>query len=247
MSEALKSLVFALVLCLVCSLLLTGASVGLRPFQLRNIRTDRQKNVLQSVSLIEADRQYTPEEIERLYAERIRCLHVSPTGELLPADTDAPRELPVYVSLNQDQAIENYIIPINTKGLWGDIKGYLALKNDGRTVSGFTVYKHAETPGLGGEIEKQWFQKNFSGKQIVNQANEFVAVAVAKGSVRDQIAADKQAHFVDGISGATLTGTYLSRGLHEVLREYEPISIRFRQNELNKLPAGQGTCRPGIK
>ena len=31
---------------------------------------------------------------------------------------------------------------------------------DGQTVAGFSVYQHAETPGLGGEIEKPWFQQN---------------------------------------------------------------------------------------
>lgn len=242
MSDAIKSLVFALVLCLVCSLLLTGASVGLRKYQRQNVRIDRQTNVLKSVGLVETGRDYAPEEIDRLFADHIRCLRVSPDGERLPAETDEPRELPVYLNVNADQTIENYILPINAKGLWGDIKGYLAINKDGRTISGFTVYKHSETPGLGGEIEKQWFQENFAGKQILNQANEFVAVAIAKGEVKNQIAEAKQANYVDGISGATLTGMYLSRGLHNILREYEPVSIRFRQDELKKLPPGEGVC-----
>jgi Na+-transporting NADH:ubiquinone oxidoreductase subunit C len=40
----------------------------------------------------------------------------------------------------------------------------------------------------------------------------------------------KQPNYVDGISGATLTGRYLSAGLREVLEDYEPVSIRFRKN-----------------
>jgi Na+-transporting NADH:ubiquinone oxidoreductase subunit C len=242
MSEAVKSLGFALVLCLVCSLTLTGASVGLRKYQSRNIRVDRQKNVLKSVGLAAAENSYSPEEIDRLFALHIRCLRLSPDGKPLPDGEAHPRELPLYLNVLPDETIENYIIPVNAKGLWGDIKGYLAINKDGRTISGFTVYKHSETPGLGGEIEKQWFQENFAGKQIVNQANEFVAVAIAKGAVGDRIPGEKQSHYVDGISGATLTGRYLSRGLHDTLREYEPVSIRFRQDELRKLPPGQGMC-----
>lgn len=245
MPDSMKSLVFALVLCLVCSLTLTGASVGLRKYQRQNVRIDRQKNVLQSVGLVSAEKDYASEEIERLFADHIRCLRLSSTGRPLNEQEGDSRELPVYLNVNLDQTIENYIIPINAKGLWGDIKGYLALNKDGRTISGFTIYKHSETPGLGGEIEKQWFRGNFAGKQIVNQANEFVAVAVAKGAVRDQVPEEKQAHYVDGISGATLTGQYLSRGLHDILREYEPVSIRFRQEELRKLPPGQGMCATG--
>ncbi|MFP4039269.1 MAG: FMN-binding protein [Desulfosudaceae bacterium] len=243
MSDGFKSLLFALILCLVCSLVLTGASVGLRPYQIRNMRVDRQKNVLKSVGLVQAKKSYTPSEISRIYDERIRCLRVSPSGERLPADNTNPRELPIYLNIREDNTIKNYIIPINTKGVWGDIKGYLAMEEDGRTIAGFTVYKHSETPGLGGEIEKQWFQENFVGKKIVDQSNEFMSVAVAKGAVEDRIPEARQAYYVDGISGATLTGNYLSRGLHEVLRQYEPVAVRFRQNELRKLPPGQGKCR----
>jgi Na+-transporting NADH:ubiquinone oxidoreductase subunit C len=242
MPDSIKSLVFALILCLVCSLTLAGASVGLRQYQNRNIRIDRQTNVLKSVGLVEAGTTYSPEEIDALFARCIRCLRLSPDGRPLADGETHPRELAVYLNVNPDQSIENYIIPINTKGLWGDIRGYLAIRRDGRTISGFTVFKHSETPGLGGEIEKQWFQKNFAGKQIVNQANEFVAVTVAKGPAGDRLPADKQAHTVDGISGATLTGKYLSQGLHDLLKEYEPVSIRFRQNELKQLPPGQGLC-----
>jgi len=242
MSDGAKSILFALVLCLVCSLVLTGASVGLRPYQRQNVRVDRQKNVLKSVGLVQPDKRYTAAEIFRLFADHIRCLHVSASGERLPHDTTNPRELAVYLNVRPDNTIANYIIPINTKGVWGDIKGYLAMKEDGKTIAGFTVYKHSETPGLGGEIEKKWFQENFVGKKIVNPANQFVAVSVAKGEVEDRISPDKQIHYVDGISGATLTGNYLSRGLHEVLRQYEPVSIRFRQDEIRKVPADQESC-----
>ena len=39
----------------------------------------------------------------------------------------------------------------------------------------------------------------------------------------------RQANYVDGISGATLTGKLLSSGLKEILRDYEPMAIEFRQ------------------
>ena len=38
----------------------------------------------------------------------------------------------------------------------GEAIGYMAIENDGKTVAGFSVYSHNETPGLGGEIEKPW-------------------------------------------------------------------------------------------
>ena len=121
--------------------------------------------------------------------------------------------------------------------MWGKIHGYMAIQRDGKTVAGFSVYSHNETPGLGGEIEKPWFQRNFIGKQIVDAKGAFTPVAIAKGKVADSVAADKQANYVDGISGATLTGKYLTGGLRDVLTEYEGLSREFRKGDI-RLPAG---------
>jgi Na+-transporting NADH:ubiquinone oxidoreductase subunit C len=109
--------------------------------------------------------------------------------------------------------------------------GYLALKSDGSTVTGFTVYKHSETPGLGGEIEKRWFQKNFEGKKILDKAGGFVSISIAKGFLPESFPKDKLPNYVDGISGATLTGKFLTTGLKDVLQAYEPVSIKFRSQQ----------------
>ena len=97
--------------------------------------------------------------------------------------------------------------------------------------SGFSVFSHSETPGLGGEIESAWFQKNFKGKKIVNAQNKFVSVGIAKGKA-ENLPKDKQANYVDGISGATLTGRFLSEGIKQTLIQYDSVSINFRQGQL---------------
>jgi Na+-transporting NADH:ubiquinone oxidoreductase subunit C len=38
----------------------------------------------------------------------------------------------------------------------------------------------------------------------------------------------RQVNYVDGISGATMTGKFLTSGLKEILQEYEPVAIQFR-------------------
>ncbi|GBC63374.1 NADH:ubiquinone oxidoreductase subunit C [Desulfonema ishimotonii] len=233
MSGNVRSLVFAGVMCLVCSLLLTAASSGLKPFQDRNVLIDKNKNILKSVGLIADGVTYSGPEIEKLYAANIRHVWIDAAGDIVPAARKQPGDLSMYLWLRGD-AIASYIIPIESRGLWGKIYGYLALKNDGATISGFTVYQHNETPGLGGEIEKAWFQKNFQGKKIVGQDGEFVSVGIAKGAMAEA----EKAHYVDGISGATLTGKFLTGGLRKTLREYEPISIRFRKNQMKRVPDG---------
>lgn len=229
MSDSLKSLVFATVLCLVCSLLLTAASSGLRDLQRQNIVLDKQRNILKSVGLIGEDEANPADRIKALYDANIRSVWVDPIGRILAEAREGEENLPIFLHMEGD-VIASYAIPINSRGLWGKIQGYLAIDRDGKTVTGFTVYKHSETPGLGGEIEKAWFQRNFVGKQIVNRQGRFVSIGIAKGAVDDSIPDPAKPNYVDGISGATLTGRYLSSGIKDVLASYESVSLRLRNN-----------------
>ena len=81
---------------------------------------------------------------------------------------------PQYVKLDEDTLMnisqqtggsyfkssnpEAVILPISGKGLWSTLYGYFAIDSDYNTVKGITFYNHGETPGLGAEIEKDWFQ-----------------------------------------------------------------------------------------
>lgn len=234
MSDQLKSVVFTAIVALVCSLLLTGAASGLKERKLRNVIVDRQKNILMSVGLIDSDQAATIARVEQLYRDNIRCFAMDADGRIVPGDS-SESALPVCFFVQGDQ-LAAYILPLNSRGLWGRILGYVAMQNDGQTIAGFSVYSHSETPGLGGEIEQPWFQDNFVGKRIVDETGQFAAVGIVKGRVADVIAPERQANYVDGISGATLTGNFLSGGLKETLLAYEALSRQFRSGEVS-LPA----------
>jgi Na+-transporting NADH:ubiquinone oxidoreductase subunit C len=229
MPKILKTYLFAIVLCLVCSLLLTAAATGLKQRQMKNVALDRQRNILMAVGLLADTPTAGAAEIETLFNEKVKNIWVNSQGQVVDETQRQEQDLPIYLYSPEGQ-LDAYVIPIDTTGLWGKIHGYLAIDQDGSTVRGFTVYKHQETPGLGGEIEQAWFRKNFEGKQIVNAAGEFVAVGIAKGKVADGIPKEQRPHYVDGISGATLTGKYLSAGLQDILRDYEPVAVKLRQN-----------------
>ncbi len=230
MSKYIKSILFAAVLSLICGGLLTLASTGLRDYQLNNMELDMNKNIVKSVGLLEDQKSYSAAAVAQLYADHIRQMWVDVEGKVVQ-EKKGENNLPVYLFIRQGN-VQAYIIPVHSRGLWGKIAGYLAIKKDGATISGFTVYSHQETPGLGGEIEKKWFQKNFEGKTILNDKGNFVSVTIAKGSVKGQIPENRQKNYVDGISGATMTGKFLSAGLKETLSKYEPLSKRFRMNEI---------------
>ena len=131
---------------------------------MENMALDKKINILKAADLI-GEKKPSKEKINQLYTTHIKPVMVDDKGKTI--DTYVPDSLNLY--LYQDgEKIKGYILPINSRGLWGKIQGYLAFEPDGQTVSGFSVFSHSETPGLGGEIESAWFQKNFKGKKMLS-------------------------------------------------------------------------------
>ena len=113
----------------------------------------------------------------------------------------------VYLVNGPDGQIEKYVFPIRGKGLWSILKGFIAVEADFQTISGLTYYEHAETPGLGGEVDNRMWKEKWVGKSIFRNGD--VGIAVIKGT------ADSDDPFaVDGLSGATIT----SRGVTNMLK-----------------------------
>lgn len=229
MSDNVRAILFAACLSIVCCILITAACTGLQKYQVANEILDRQINIVKSVGLVEENRKYTKAEINRLYSENIVRAWTDSSGAISlakPGD-DAKKHLELYF-LNKDKKLAALIIPLNVRGLWGRIQGYLAINKDGETVEGFTVANHAETPGLGGEIESRWFRENFTGKKIFDKSNTIVSVSVTKGAAKDSVSQEQLPFFVDGISGATLTGNYLTSGIKSTLTEYETLLKKLK-------------------
>ena len=93
-------------------------------------------------------------------------------------------------------------------------------------MTGLTFYNHKETPGLGGEVEKDWFQKNFRNKKIFNDKGDFKSIKVIKG-----IATNPDLnHKVNGISGATVTSYGVTKILFNDLKRYIPFIDLLKGN-----------------
>ncbi|MCF7800596.1 MAG: NADH:ubiquinone reductase (Na(+)-transporting) subunit C [Candidatus Marinimicrobia bacterium] len=231
---------FAAIITIVCGVLLASAATLLKPMQQENIQTDIKKNILKAVSLLDTEREYSKLEILDLFDQRMTSIVVNPGGEVLPGlkaedvnPAEEPDLLPIYLLKDDADEVLAYCIPIDGKGLWSTIHGYLALESDLITVRGVTFYDHGETPGLGGEISQQWFQDNFTGKKILDESENLVSVTIAKGQVRDD--AKGKEHLVDGISGATLTGDGINKFLREDLGRYNPYFDKLRNQDQNEV------------
>ena len=122
-----------------------------------------------------------------------------------------------YLPMYEDNSRNVVVLPISGKGLWSTLFGYFAIDSRNySTVRGITFYKHKETPGLGGEVSKKWFQSNFIGKEIYEN-NNLNSVKVAKAGYADK----NSLYEVDGISGATITSNGVTTFLLRDLKRYE--------------------------
>jgi Na+-transporting NADH:ubiquinone oxidoreductase subunit C len=208
MREDTRTLVFAAITCVTCSLLLSGTAAGLKSRQQANEAFDVKRNIVNAfgidISVL------TRPEIEDTFSA-----HVAEAT----AETEAG-QLPIYTWTDEgaDKA-SKYAFPISGKGLWSMLYGYLSLNADLETVAGISFYKHGETPGLGAEIEKDWFLSQFTGKRVYQDGAAIDFIVAKPGYAQGESA-------VDGISGATLTG----KGVEVLLRKDAALYANYFNN-----------------
>ena len=231
---------FAAGVCLVCSIIVSGAAVSLKPLQEENKLLDKQKKVLIVAGLMREGEEVSNEEIGKRFEENIEAkvveLSSGKYAEGIEASTfdqrkaskdpklsvEAPanaakvRRLPnnaVVYQVMSDGELSKLILPVEGKGLWSTLYGFVALETDANTISGLTFYEDGETPGLGGEINNPAWKGLWKGRQVyrVDGKEHHPQIEVIKGAAGP--AADDPFH-VDGLSGATIT----SRGVTELMR-----------------------------
>jgi Na(+)-translocating NADH:ubiquinone oxidoreductase C subunit len=103
-------------------------------------------------------------------------------------------------------------VPFSGVGLWGPVRGVLALEPDLATIKAVRFYQQEETPGLGGEIGSVWFQEQFVGKKIIDATGNPGFRIVKPGRPTGENA-------VEGISGATMTSDRVAAMLDSLSEE----------------------------
>ncbi len=227
--SARYTLSFAVVLCAACALLVSTVAVSLRERQEANRRMLGQgRQILSVAGLIGENERLSREDIaERLfsglearlvdlengaYAERMDA--VAFDQEKATADPATSRAVPenpagvlrvphhAQVFLRQRAGtVESIILPIEGRGLWGRMRGYLALAGDGRTIRAITFHEHSETPGYGALVEDPAWKASWENRLAYDDEG-VPKIAVIRGKAGPP-ATDP--YHVDGISGSTLT------------------------------------------
>lgn len=214
--------------CLVCAVVVSTAAVTLRPAQDANRLQFRQVNILQTAGMYDSGTDVSAvfERIERRFVEIQSGDFVerpdSYDQQQASRDTEQSRALEhdpagirrqalvaeVYLARDEDGRLTSVVLPVHGYGLWSTMYGFIALERDLDTISGLRFYEHAETPGLGGEIDNPRWIASWEGKELYDDSGE-LAIEVLKGQ-----APAGSDHQIDGLSGATLT----TRGVHNLVR-----------------------------
>ena len=193
------TIVYSTIVVVIVAIVLAFANQTLKPLQDKNELLDKQKQILGALKV-----DYSNGNPEQMYQERVM------DTIRIANPKDAAKALEIYRFTINDSV--KYVLPLNGKGLWGGIGGYLALNEDKNTIYGVNFNHEGETPGLGAKIVDIEFRELFEGKHIRNAEGEVVSVAVLKSGKR----AEGQEQ-VDAISGATITSSGVSTMLHEEL------------------------------
>lgn len=216
------TLIYTAVMVIVVAFILAFAAIGLKPAQEKNIAIDKMSQILNSVNITS-----TPEDAQELYGKYIDdSFVVDANGQLVKGESfsmniadqlklpESQRTLPIFICTDNSGS-PKYIIPLSGSGLWGPIWGYISIENDGNTVYGAYFAHQGETPGLGAEIEKPQFQKQFQGKHFFIDG-AFTPIAVQKAGQKPQNGAD----YVDAVSGGTITSKGVQSMLQNCVKPY---------------------------
>lgn len=235
-SSTRYTFIFAIIVCVVSGVLLSAVSEGLRKQRELNEELDVKKNILKAVALKDpiSPKMKGPE-VLKVYGSKIEELVIDARGNVVAGKT--PKQLtgkdkdlfPLYL-YKEDGQLMAYAFPVVGQGLWSTLYGYLAVEADATTIRGVTFYKHGETPGLGGEIEKEWFQNNFKGKTIYSvKEHKLTPIVVVKGKAADVVSKDELSYHVDGITAATLTGKGVTELMARWITVYDAYLSKLRK------------------
>lgn len=182
--DYLNTIVFILVLSLVFGGILAGTNAWLRP------RIDANEQIAEKRSVLDAfgiDSTGDAQTIVARFDNQIR--------------PDTQQDLPIYSWFGADGGTKGYAIPFSGAGLWGTIRGYLAVSADLKTVLGLTFVEQNETPGLGGRIDEPPFKEQFRN----------ISIDLDQGfAYGDDL---------DAITGATSTSRAVLQILNDLLRQ----------------------------
>ncbi|NKB88350.1 MAG: Na(+)-translocating NADH-quinone reductase subunit C [Acidobacteria bacterium] len=228
---------FAAIVCVVCAVVVSSAAVVLKDRQDANLAAYREQNVLEAAGFSEPGQPLSGDELTAAAARLTPVVIDLDTGDLNAtvdvatfdqrrASTDPatsrsvdanqarivriPNQALVYELRDDAGNLDGVVLPIEGKGLWSTLYGFVALEADLTTIRGLTYFEQKETAGLGGEVDNPRWKALWPGRRAFDETGA-TAIEVLKGAAGT---VEEAPYEVDGLSGATIT----SRGVTYMLQ-----------------------------
>ena len=243
-----KILVMAFMVSAFCTLMVSGATVILRPIQSANQAAEqlaRLESLVAGIpgmsSLLEqsggtlgtvvidlargsAAANVTPETLPAALEDARNWTGLAASDDLAGLGS-RPNYVQIYLLRGAGGDISLAILPISGAGYNGPIDAILALEGDMNTIAGLAITGQSETPGLGARIEEPAWLSQFAGIRLADARGE-LRFAVARGAAGNP-------YEVDGITGATRTSNAMTRMVRFWLgpRGYGPLIAAIRRSE----------------
>jgi Na+-transporting NADH:ubiquinone oxidoreductase subunit C len=181
-----------------------------------NKKAKLNREVLRALAF-EIPESASSEEVENFFGKHIEVRELNLPGRSTPYK--------VYVGFDNRAEQTNpvgYGFHIGGQGFWAPIHGIMALDPDLETIRGISFYQDDETPGLGHEINAEWFKDAFKGKKYRNPAGEIDILLTPRDKP------DKVENEVDAITGASETSRAVQKFLNENLTTFQKAAEMLR-------------------
>ncbi len=200
MKARLDTVFYASSLGLVCAGVLTGVGNFPRPYREANEQAEKVRNIL-GVLEVRYEQSSSAKELLEAFEKNVQVKKLG--------------DLEFYACVDGESGDVRVIaVELAGPGVWGPIRGFLALDPEMKTIRGLTFHEQEETPGLGGEIASDAFREQFKGKPLVDSEG--------KPGIRIRAGASGP-NEVDAITGATMTcdkvETLLNKTIEKIVAE----------------------------
>lgn len=124
---------------------------------------------------------------------------------------ETPEELlEVYIGTNNGEVVGYTVKTGPTSGYSGEVQVLTGISSDG-VISGITIIKHNETPGLGALATGEW-NDQFTGKSATEE------LVVVKGTAKEG------SNEIQAITGSTITSRAVTEGVNTSIQVYQTLS-----------------------
>jgi len=249
-----RTLLVAVSVAFVCSLIVSSVVYWLRPIQLAYRSVEQNRAVLVAAGLAEQSETLADRDVVSRFLELDLQLVDLDAAEFVGADASmtasydyrSAAEDPIAsrpitpendiaslggrphlmpVYLQRDDGgLAGIVLPVYGRGMWSTIHGYVVLESDLLTIANAWFYEHGETPGIGDRIQNPNWTTQWAGKKAYHE----------DGTLRFRIGGPGDAALperIDSITGASITVAAIDRFVRYWLGDdgYGPFLANLRR------------------